>query len=965
MAEGLEKERLLSRRRTLLTTLGRAEAFVENYDAERDQAQVQMRITHLDNMYSNLESIQQDLEDLEDEGEGEPTDQWSSILEHLMCTRLNNDTLKAWEDHASTVEDPNYFCLIEFLNRRTRVLESISVNHHNDQAGSGSSINHSKKPYRLQLSCSTTSGSNDKCPACNHQHLLMKCLKFNRLSLVGRQQLVNSERLCSNCLKRDHFVRECPSTFNCKFCNRRHHTLLHQANADGVRTTANTSRIPGPTATPSTFLRFGNSNEYSQQALVTATEIAPLVEVSTPLHQPTENVFLLTAVVQIVDAYGQTHLARALLDSASQPNLITVRMAHMLRLKRNNVNVTIQVAGQMSKLVRESVFTQIKSRKENFCCGVNFLVMDKVTANLPSQNISTTGWKIPSELFLADPSFNESQPIDMVLGAKHFHTFFPNATRVQLGGQLPMLIDSVFGWIVAGSACSTMCTDSTPHSYRVVAVSMLSLEESLERFWKTEELAVRDKYSVQERQCESFYKLTTTRNNEGRYIVRLPRVPDFEVMLGESKSSALRRFEQLERKLEREPKLKEGYHEFIREYIDLGHMRQIENSKDDDFPVYYLPHHPVIKDSSSTTKLRVVFDASAKTSTGFSLNDALRVGPVAQDELLTLILRFRTYQVALVSDIAKMYRQILVHRDDISLQRILWRFPPHSPIQIFELLTVTYGLAPSSFLATRTLQQLALDSVNHFPIAATALQNNFYMDDFIGGTQSIEDAIHLRKQLTKLLAKGGFELRKWTSNKLAVLSGLRGDQIGTQSVLTFSPNETIKTLGICWEPEPDSLRFDSAIISNDEQATKRTILSTIAKLFDPLGLIAPVVIKAKIIMQELWLLSCDWDDPVPKTLDRKWKTYCRELPNISAYRVDRYAFLPNATVMLHTFADASEAAYGACTYARSEDSEGNIKVQLLASKSRVAPLKRLNSSPSGIMCCCISCSSTCPYKRSH
>ncbi|XP_058817379.1 uncharacterized protein LOC131680685 [Topomyia yanbarensis] len=654
----------------------------------------------------------------------------------------------------------------------------------------------------------------------------------------------------------------------------------------------------------------------STQSTVAATESIPQTEVSATVQQYRENVFLLTVIVKVIDAYGEEHLARALLDSASQPSLITDRMAHILRLRR-------QYKGPA-----------------NFQSHVDFLVMDKVTANLPSQTISTKEWHIPKDLFLADPSFNESQPIDMVLGAKHFYSFFPSAARLQLGRNLPLLVDSVFGWIVAGSTNQNSPIQVTSPTSMVV--SMISLEDSLERFWKTEELTTKDNYSVEERHCESLYQSTVSRDPTGRYIVRYPRKPDFNVMLGESKSTAQRRFGLLERRLERDPNLKDEYHLFMREYLSLGHMRLVEADDEHHSQAYYLPHHPVIKEASTTTKVRVVFDGSAKTSTGFSLNEALCVGPVVQDDLLTIILRFRTFPIALVGDIAKMYRQVLVHPNDSPLQRILWRFSNQSPVQTYELLTVTYGLGPSSYLATRTLQQLAEDEGRTFTAAGPALRKGFYVDDFIGGAQTVEEAIRLRIELAELLEKGGFALRKWTSNRLEVLQGLTDDQIGMQSALHFCPNETIKALGISWEPEADFLRFDSQIRHSDEHPTKRTILSDIARLFDPLGLIAPVVVRAKILMQELWLLSCGWDDPVPEPIKSKWESYHRELAKISEHRVDRYALLPGSSIQLHTFADASQSAYGACTYARCEDGRGRVRIQLLASKSRVAPLKRIS-----------------------
>ncbi|XP_055622079.1 uncharacterized protein LOC129765691 [Toxorhynchites rutilus septentrionalis] len=840
---------------------------------------------------------------------GEPTDSWSAILEHLLCTRLHDDSLKAWEDHASTVENPDYACLIDFLQRRTRVLESISVNHHTAESSSGhshsSKRNHSHSQFRL-TSCASTTSSGGKCSACNEAHFIARCSKFQSLPMRDRHKLVTSKRLCHNCLSSGHFVRNCSSTLNCRKCNRRNHTFLHEtdsrkassqnASSGSTAVSSGSSSTPSPTIEPST------------QSIVAAAENAPPVEVSTALQQPRENVFLLTVVVKVIGSHGSEYLARALLDSASQPNLITDRMARILRLRRQSANVTVQGAGQLSKSITESVFAQVQSRKGNFSCGVNLLVMDKVTADLPSQSISTAGWKIPEDLFMADPSFNESQPIDMVLGARHFYSFFPSNERIQLDRNVPLLVNSVFGWIVAGTSYAGPSTQASmpTASCSEVEISMVSLEECLERFWRTEELTNTDTYSVEERRCETLYQSTVSRNEEGRYIVRYPRKPDFEVMIGESRNNAQRQFEHLEKRLERDPHLKEEYRKFIKEYISLGHMRLVE-ADDDDAPAYYLPHHPVVKEESTTTKVRVVFNGSAKTSTGFSLNEALCVGPVVQDDLLDIILRFRTFPIALVADIAKMYRQILVHPDDVRFQRILWRFSGKTPIQVYELLTVTYGLAPSSYLATRTLQQLAEDEGAAYPIGGPALKKNFYVDDFIGGAQSIEEAIRLRTELDELLPKGGFELRKWASNRLEVLQGLSNEQ----------------------------MQFSDAV------PTKRSILSDTARLFDPLGLIAPVVVRAKIVIQELWLLSCDWDDPVPEPLRSKWESYQQELLKISEHRVDRYALLSDSVVQMHTFADASQSAYGACTYARCEDRQGRVRIQLLASKSRVAPLKRI------------------------
>ncbi|XP_053678670.1 uncharacterized protein LOC128729047 [Anopheles nili] len=446
------------------------------------------------------------------------------------------------------------------------------------------------------------------------------------------------------------------------------------------------------------------------------------------------------------------------------------------------------------------------------------------------------------------------------------------------------MMNSVFGWVMTGTTAVEHSVPQPDSTTSYTTVCMTSLEESLQRFWNLEELTVNDTYSPDERYCETYYKATTERDDTGRYIVRLPKQPDFGEKLGMSRSQAIRRFELLERRLERDSALREAYQAFMKEYLELGHMSPI-STECDDTAAYYLPHHTVFKPSSSTTKVRVVFDGSAKTSTGFSLNETLRVGPIVQDELIKIILRFRTYKIAVVADIAKMYRQIVLHPDDRRLVRIFFRFSPQSSIRLYELNTVTYGLAPSSFSATRTLLQLADDEGVDYPLATPALNNNFYVDDFIGGANSVEEARMLRQQLTELLSKGGFELRKWTSNCLDVLTGLPAEHIGTQSSLQFVPNETVKALGIAWKPEMD-LCFESTPTINNTHLTMRYILSNIARMFDPLGLIAPVIICAKLLMQELWLQKIGWDDPVPAQICSKWKSVTDDWQDLADFQSD-------------------------------------------------------------------------------
>lgn len=208
----------------------------------------------------------------------------------------------------------------------------------------------------------------------------------------------------------------------------------------------------------------------------------------------------------------------------------------------------------------------------------------------------------------------------------------------------------------------------------------------------------------------------------------------------------------------------------MQEYIDLGHMSQITESVGVLNPVY-LSHHSVIRESSTTTRLRVVFNASAKTASGVSLNDTLMVGRILQDNIIDIILRFRLPVIAITADLQKMYRQVLVHPDDRDFQRIVWRFSPSDSIGEYRLNTLTYGQASVPFLAIRCVRQLTGDGAAQFGLASQVLLNDLYVD-IITGVDSESDAIELISQLNLVLRRGGFEPHKWLSNCREVLRGL-------------------------------------------------------------------------------------------------------------------------------------------------------------------------------------------------
>jgi len=240
--------------------------------------------------------------------------------------------------------------------------------------------------------------------------------------------------------------------------------------------------------------------------------------------------------------------------------------------------------------------------------------------------------------------------------------------QIKLGNGKPVLQKTLLRWIVAGKVTSPRNNMSVCCNFSCEQ----ELDETLRKFWKIENIHGAQNVISEDTYCEKHFKETHARNSQGRFIVKLPVKKNIIKDIGNSKDIALKRFLSLEKRLAREPDLKAEYVKFLKEYENLGHMKLIDDSRNKVSRIF-LPHQAVIKEYSETTKVRVVFDASSKDSKGISLNDALYKGPTIQSDLFSIILKFRWFKYVLTADIAKMYRQTLIHEEQTCLQTILWR----------------------------------------------------------------------------------------------------------------------------------------------------------------------------------------------------------------------------------------------------------------------------------------------------
>ncbi|XP_062556829.1 uncharacterized protein LOC134221656 [Armigeres subalbatus] len=509
------------------------------------------------------------------------------------------------------------------------------------------------------------------------------------------------------------------------------------------------------------------------------------------------------------------------------------------------------------------------------------------TSELPIHPVNVHNLDIPHWVNLVDPDFHEPD-----------FRLRPNATA------------DGFGWVVSGRIFGNTIDVSNTITY---SCSTIELRELVTKFWELESCNSSSTLSVEETICEEHFEKTTVRDTEKRFVITLPKRENVVSWLGDSKAIALKQLHGMERRFAANGQPIALYVEFVQEYLAMYNMRQVDDEETAK-PSYYLPHHAVLKPDSTTTKLRVVFDAPCRSTTGVSLNDGLMVGPVVQDDLLSIKIRSRFWKFVLVADIAKMYSMVKVAAIDQPLQRILWRNSPNDPVKTYELTIVTHGTASAPFLATRCLQQLATEGEVLQPTAAKVVRKDFYVDDLMTGTDTLEEGTTLAADLISLTKSAGFMLRKCNSNNSQLLSispKLRDDH----SILELESTSMVKTLGLVWEPANDSFKFAVPQWSTEPLITKRVVLADTARIFDPIGLIGPVTVQAKIFLQQLWKQKLDWNEALLDNLQIFWKEFNRNASALESLSVPRRIGFSNslASVELHCFCDA---AYGAYLYLR-------------------------------------------------
>nr|CAI5824413.1 unnamed protein product [Callosobruchus analis] len=740
-----------------------------------------------------------------------PVDSWDFLLFNMLHQKLDEVTRSEFEIQFRNQELPSFSDLSQFVQEQCKALAKAQES----SPLPNSSKSQRNKPKVVSLMANTNDNSpsrsnfNKKCIICSSAHCLYRCPSFIAKTPTDRFALVKQHSYCVNCLNSPHSTRNCRSSSRCRICGSMHHTLLHLnpitstslstpassncSNSDCPITMHSVSASNAQASQPATGTQSQGSNAQavqpqSQPIMPAHYSVGtPLVPSSSPSLKQTPQsqgvssmtscittslqttVLLSTAVVDILDAQGHFQKVRVLFDSGSMANFISESCANRLGLKRSHISVPIEGLNNMSSSFNKGASNCIIKPVDQDLPTYTFEVII-----LPQVNIDVSQWRHIHNLKLADSNFNSPGKIDLLLGAE-LVPYMLGPGRIFGDNGQPVAIESIFGWVFQGK---TLCRG--PVNLLSCHVSLgPSLGDILQQFWDIEQVPEKTyKFSSEDKGCEEFFRNTYYREDSGRFVVSLPfksAVPEF----GDTYHMTLRRFNFLESRLLKHPERYQQYLDFMHDYLQSGHMSLVPSSEVQSPTAFYLPHHCVYRPESTSTPLRVVFDCSAKGSKGISLNETLFTGPKLHQELPIILLRFRTFPIAFISDIKQMFRNILIAPQFRDFQRILWRSSPHEPIAEYRLNTVTFGFCCSPFLALRTLKELAVTESHRFPRAAEILENSVFVDDIVSGANDISEALKLQGELISLLKCGGFELKKW--------------MIYLVAYLRFNPIENIKT----------------------------------------------------------------------------------------------------------------------------------------------------------------------------
>lgn len=808
------------------------------------------------------------------------------------------------------------------------------------------------------------------CTYCRGNHPSKDCKTVT--DVQARKDLLKKYGRCFVCLRRDHISRNCPSKSKCHNCNGKHHVSICQTRLNAVTPTypATTVSTPVPqqqglTVQPGTNTVVCYSNSSTPVLLQTAQ-----ATVYNP-HRPECKV-----------------KARIILDSGSQRTYLTDNLKNILQLPvLESKQVSIKTFGSTDERLElvEVAALGIELKGEPNL-SLSAFTVPLICQPLQGQSVNqvVNDNACFSGLRLADYcTEGETLNVDILVGSDYYWTLVTGHTI--RGTQGPTALHTKLGWVLSGPvSCGNPGGQQssnlvTTHVLKCATeqVHYEGIEGEVKKFWDLESLGIKTP-SIHE---EFLEKLT---HRGDHYQVSLPWKATHPP-LPDNYELSKRRLNSLLSRLRKEPDVLKEYDSVIRDQIDRGIVEVVDKeTRPESNRIHYIPHHAVIRRDKSTTRLRVVYDASAK-SDGASLNECLHAGPPLAQNIFDIMLRFRSHRIALVGDIEKAFLMVHIAEEDKDALRFLWiddidKAKPE--VVVLRFARVVFGVSSSPFLLNATIKHHIDQYEQCDPNFTRKFLESIYVDDLTSGDSDVDRTFELYVKSKLRLKEAGFNLRKFVTNSEELRERIDKNERSASRSEEVQPNENVshqvaeitvadvhkveeedmtysrsvlgtpvvedpgkqRILGTLWNFHKDNLMFDLteiASLARKVEPTRRSVISTVSKFYDPLGVISPIVVQFKILFQELCKEKRDWDDPLEGSCKSSWQRLVAQLQDSKPIILPRcyYTGIEEEVITneLHGFCDASARAYGAVVYLRIVTTHGNY-IRFVASKTRVAPL---------------------------
>ncbi|XP_003741882.1 uncharacterized protein LOC100901297 [Galendromus occidentalis] len=715
--------------------------------------------------------------------------------------------------------------------------------------GSGGWFSRRNETTRSNVAFLTQSSTVDhSCVFCSSsKHESKDCKK--PLSYEEKKELCERSNACFKCLRRNHYAKKCRSRgIKCDKCKRSHYPVMCDARAEATQQVKSFSAQLASSAS-------AREVKYFQTGLLWANGV------------------------------DRRRICRFFLDTGAERSYISQRAVESLALRasgRENLAM-ITIGGAVSEYRAYDVYhLRLRSR---------FNDRDTVLLTLVGiPEIARGEFPVLRESFGLKPLADDDSPsgleVDILIGQDFLARILRGEERV-LEDRI-VATSTIFGWVLAGKGTggrsgvadtsafltSNLYQPGTFVGSEVVNLTSLVAREAdlirtqpssgpemretvvrspdeelasdLQNLWSTELLGFEPQSDLRDAGESSalrdFFENNIKRQDDGHYIVT-------------------RNNRELLNSLDEE----------MKKYIERGYAEIAEPKKPNEL-VHYLPLLPVIKRNSDAeiVKVRVVKDAGARRRDEAALNDVLICGDNLLPDVVQVLLRFRQGDIAIVSDIEKAFLQYKIHPDHRTFLRFFWPLGisrnPRAPIREFWSTVLDFGIISSPFIHCAGIKYHIGQLIEQHPERSSLLRDidrNFYMDDLVASTNSVSEGREIFEFMFDAFSAGGFKLRRWATNDSVLAAEMRkADRDSDIQTISDQPSD-FKFLGVSWNQPLDNLYIgvQSALDTlSSNPPSKRTLLRGTAQVFDPLGFISPVTIKAKTLLQSLWRQKINWDD---------------------------------------------------------------------------------------------------------